>query len=138
MKASELRIGNLVDCPKPDFGTEYGGPLLNSFAKRKIRPLQLFDLSFIEEEEYKPVPITKEWLIRFGFAEKAIAGCDPTYFWIEEQESGQQFELDWDNVAGIDLSYDGSNFSLWFPHIKYVHQLQNMYFSLTGKELTLT
>ena len=57
MKASELRLGNLV---------KIGG---------EINQLELCDFVDIHEHktiwQYEPIPITEEWLLKFGF-EKGV------------------------------------------------------------------
>jgi len=82
-------------------------------------------------DELSPVPITDEWLLHFGFfaflnssGEKTgyfdhptenfhvVTGVKP-WVYIVDQYSEHQLNLD----------------------IQYVHQLQNLYFCLTGQEL---
>ncbi len=115
LKASELRIGNLVMFDKEliDLGW-----------------INLKDLSNelpITNALYKPIQLTEEWLVKFGFE---------TNNWTD---NGHPIYYGW-NKSGFllegklpNLSLDGSNNELI---IKHVHQLQNLYFSLTGKELT--
>ena len=66
---------------------------------------------------YSPIELTEEWLIKFGFV----------------KHSGGYLSSD----SAIELTFD---FLVWKPNIKrlkilYVHQLQNLYFAITGKEL---
>lgn len=69
-----------------------------------------------------PIPLTEEWLIKFGFKEN-------------------EFSLVFEN--GLIGVYEQDNL-FWFDtntdciEIKHVHQLQNIYFALTGKELQQT
>jgi hypothetical protein len=76
---------------------------------------------------FKPIPLTEEWLLKLGLEKIGI--------WT--------FSL---NLAGnLDLIYylgeKGWSIGLKsysdFSNLKYVHQLQNLYFALTGKELTI-
>lgn len=60
---------------------------------------------------FEPIQLTEEWLLKFGY--------QIGMFWIL---STGEFRI---NISGI--HYD----------IQYVHQLQNLYFALTGEELTL-
>ena len=63
MNANELRIGNLIywDIPEKEnvphevIGIKQGKPLTT--------PISLGDTM----DEYKPIPLTEEWLLRFGF-----------------------------------------------------------------------
>lgn len=83
----------------------------------------------------KPIPLTEEWLLSFGFHEKyhstsnhwtkkaelVNAGCeliDP-----EDEKT--------DKLTGVFY------YSNWGIDILYVHQLQNLFFALTGEELEL-
>ena len=81
--------------------------------------------------QYKPVSITEEWLLKFGFK-----------LTINNKDSGyKQFGL---NIKGLDLMFclecnsDKPDFYLNMVgvDIDYIHQLQNLYFALTGVELS--
>jgi len=69
----------------------------------------------------EPIELTEEWLIKFGLKKKTIKSC----YW---------------TIKNFDVDLDG-----WFGFnkmvapvpLKYVHQLQNLYFALTGNELTI-
>ena len=82
-----------------------------------------------ESSAIKPIPLNEDWLVRFGFE------------LVEKQYDAQEF-----NVYKNSYFTWNSNHGWWFCNInienkakiKYVHQLQNLYFALTGIELTLT
>lgn len=66
----------------------------------------------------KPIPLTNEWLLRFGFEHNTKYEY---YFY-------NKFILDNGFILmDIDINVE----------VKTVHQLQNLFFSLTGEELTL-
>ena len=78
------------------------------------------------EDEYffsyfEPIELTEEWLIKFGHESSFI----PDLYEIGKLS----FYID-DGICWIDVFGDSIE-------IKYVHQLQNLYFALTGKELTI-
>lgn len=108
IKPSELRIGNYVY----DLDENH-----NQVVKRTYH----IDENYIKIE--KPIPLTEEWLLRFGF-EKDSNG----YFY------HKSFHI------GIAKQHDDI-FHLYKGHgcvdikIINVHQLQNLYFALTGEEL---
>lgn len=110
MEASELRIGNLVKDG-------------NDFEQVTIYHL---DCLSIGRCEFDPIPLTDEWLLKFGFHEKYKSSANRWCFdswciWDCEDEDGN-------------LSHE---FMYEFrTQIKYVHQLQNLYFALTNEELT--
>jgi hypothetical protein len=64
---------------------------------------------------YDPIPLTEEWLLKFGLMSiKTELGL-------------------WNNGDAIYFNY-GLEKSI---QLKYVHQLQNLYFALTGEELEI-
>lgn len=72
-------------------------------------------------KDIKPIILTKEWLIRFGFKAISYSMFLPVY-------NNGEIEL----ANDFSISYNGKRVV-----IKYVHQLQNLYFFLTDKELVL-
>jgi hypothetical protein len=128
MKASELRIGNYVsnpplsDCRKIDY--------LDIRDHAESRLIQPFD----------PIPLTEEWLIKFGFFVKEEISND-NFFGCHLYQNNDEFVIPYENtfhyIRDISSSeHDGST-EYRTTEIKYVHQLQNLYFALTGEELTI-
>jgi hypothetical protein len=77
---------------------------------------------------YNPcsIPLTEEWLVKFGFKL-------PAYSWI-----GDKFHLsEWDRYPLNWCVAMNKNNAIVVSKLKYVHQLQNLYFALTGEELEL-
>lgn len=115
MNASELRIGNKLIRPNGNIATVTWGV---------IKDIELGD------NTYKPIPLTEEWLVKFG------------WIWNQECNSYEKYP-NGDarmNLAfkEISVSYTMFNYvikALIAEGIYYVHQLQNLYFSLTGEEL---
>lgn len=135
MKAEELRIGNWVINPVP-------------FQHRQIDHLDIRDLAESRLNfPFEPIPLTEEWLLKFGFEKrpaKKKRGEDNfhqpcTTFDLDdltfENTSENKFILSLVNDCNSDFYCDQSPTTL--DHIKYVHQLQNLYFALTGEELTI-
>jgi len=82
------------------------------------------DTFFELPEKYKPIPLNEEWLVKFGF-EKDKSAFIYGYYALYNNEiywSGGVYSA-CDSISNIE--------------IKYVHQLQNLIFALTGEELTL-
>ena len=116
MEASELRIGNLIEMPCfPEFGKgNSDGPF---YAIKKVRPSTIAEAyTYKFEWVGKPIDLTEEWLYRLGLTKevKEMLGI-------------------WNNGDAIYFSY-GFERDL---KINHVHQLQNLYFALTGDELKL-
>jgi hypothetical protein len=72
-----------------------------------------------------PIPLTKKWFLDFGFRMRLTdAFVLPIY------SNG----ISWDFILEIEnkfFVFDN------FAKIKYVHQLQNLFFAITGEELTI-
>ena len=121
MEVRELRIGNLVQDNKGNT-IEVDASLFVA----DMDPNGYFDLS-----DCLPIQITPEWLEKLGFIRS-----DKTYSY----QTSDQFYIDWTMEDGICLNgiYDDimSNGDK-LEHIKYIHQLQNLYYALTGDELIL-
>lgn len=116
MKAKELRIGNLVESPD--------GFQIVIEIREKVFYTTDFKSSWAE---IKPIPLTEEWLEMFGLKLKP----NHTAFHIK----GMQFEIP--SMIG---GYHDNEFGLEEESIielKYVHQLQNLYFALKGEELEI-
>lgn len=124
IQANELRIGNYVKC-------DIGPTIVKS-----IRPTRIFDRDNVSFplDEIETIPLTEYWLMKFGF-ERLANG------WIIDDGSRNDYG---DKIAGdntfslFDRSY-GKLTDLRYEKIKLssIHQLQNLYFALTGQELTL-
>lgn len=113
MKAEELRYDNWVINPQ---GIE----------------TQIFWEGIIlhhREGRYKPIPLTEEWLEKFGFENQSL-----DIFINHKEEQGHWLEFTGEYVE-LQSSGDYSGHELGLKHVKHVHQLQNLYFALTGEEL---
>lgn len=117
MTSNELRIGNYVVL----FG--------------KIAQIQRSDFSETEHgiaiDSGKPIPLTEEWLLRFGFKNDYKKENWIGYFPLMLKKC---LQTHW--TVRIICNNVKDNFSTT-AEIKHVHQLQNLYFALTGEELTL-
>jgi hypothetical protein len=125
MKAEELRIGNFV------YQTEH------KFSSNPFKSIKQFDesnwyrigecIEFLED--FEPIPLTEEWLLKFGFSKNRH-----TYNWHNVSEYFGMIEQ-----YGVTFTYvESGNFdTIYGREIRHVHQLQNLYFALTGKELEI-
>jgi hypothetical protein len=111
----ELRIGNFVKTWK-------GIEEIESISKDSIIWTFHPECSTTRApEEIKPIPLTEEWLLKFGF--KLIIHIHGYSFW---------------SLKNCNIKiYDGKTeyYGYTVSHVKSVHSLQNLYFALTGKEL---
>lgn len=110
MKATELRIGNWVQTKQTE--------------KQFQVTTSTFEVLSVVESQYKPIPLTEEWLVKFGFDK--LHGN-----WFDNEGMIELYEKDNGYVMLEDSYYHCSQ------DLLYVHQLQNLYFALTGEELEL-
>jgi hypothetical protein len=116
MKSTELRIGNLVEF---DNGTDY-----------ELIEITAEDLKHIESGVYFPIPLTSEWLLKMGFEDDSYGNYRKyitEYAW---------FTVSIDRKTGAIREYVSIDYYEINPPCEYVHQVQNIYYYLTGKELT--
>lgn len=154
MNSRELRIGNLVRVNNEN--------LLGLDCKiYEVRHSHVFvnsdDLIHVRTELLQPIPLTEEWLIKFGFLNRKHF-CDNRIRYSDDQMDQIN---DWNLVTYDDygsfnfIGYDIDNHVLSVTEtytsgsgefstngiddfsIKNVHRLQNLYYALTGKELEL-
>ncbi len=127
MQAHELRVGNRV---------------LNNGVIRKVTGLIPHGDKYIvllddpvtkrSLQDIHPIPLTPEILEQCGFEDVSLGknglavrmminSSDELAYWKDEGILRYQTRL--------------SGFTRQFAHIKYLHQLQNLYFAMTGEEL---
>lgn len=126
MKASELRIGNLV----------LNDAVVNSIAVigAEYPALKTPQWNYIHAkyELIKPIQLTEEWLLKFGFKKNEDYDFEERIF--NEYFFPEDWQL-WSIGSFNNKGYVIEEFDN--PPLQYVHQLQNLYFALTGEELTI-
>jgi hypothetical protein len=129
MKASELRIGNLVW----DFNVIHPTEKYVTVETIELEGCMLRNERGVYKIKYhfmKPIPLTEEWLLKLGFEHFNDTGWSISHKKIYFILSYSFFK----NIVTIETDEEA-----WahIYNIKYVHQLQNLYFALTGEELIL-
>jgi hypothetical protein len=132
----ELRIGNTVKYKTP-FMQDYDLVLVESIISDGL--VDGINYSFSNENyilsfELQPVPVTEEWLLKFGFEKENISWFKNMI--IYKRDSFILHYLDHEFNPVIEDNSEGYFLAIG-NDIKYVHQLQNLYFDLTGEELTI-
>jgi len=119
MTAKELRIGNLI------LFTENNEPSIVAEIDAKGVKVDVGkELVWIELEAFSPIPLTSDWIKMFGFQDGKIQISNSPKRWLSWSYA-KEFCIensDWDELHEI-------------KNVEYVHQLQNLYFALTGSEL---
>lgn len=97
--------------------------------EKAIRVNHVSDIVMIVQnnEKYSGIPLTEEWLLRMGFKEFHKRDWD-----IGGQGNGQILTITTYFGKPIVLIHGGE-----VINIEHVHQLQNLYFALTGEELEI-
>ena len=119
MEEKELRIGNYVNI------------------EDTILRVDLQEL-YYNSSLMNPIPLTEEWVLKFGFEKddnefrvpKIIGFIESVY------EICIRFHDDFCDVVLEEEQLNIDTYAVVLPlKLKYVHQLQNLYFALTGQEL---
>lgn len=125
MRAKELRIGNFVNT------NDYINLEVLGISSTNVGlKLECTNFISVDYNELKPIPITVDWLLKLGFEYHTF---DKNYV-IKTKDN-------WHNsIKKIDGDWcynnDFSDAACYFvTDIKYVHQLQNMYYVLNEEEL---
>lgn len=114
MKATELRLGNyLNDNDEEDF---------------KVTPEIIMHIHDGGKHNFKPIPITDNWLECFQF--EKLCNRSEGYANTVWSHKKIQMRFHFDDKLLV-LKYHMAYF------IKYVHELQNLYYALTKEELVL-
>lgn len=132
MKANELRIGNLITRKNKVLKVCIIQPdkiLVSGYSWGK----------YFKCDDLEPIPLTEEWLFKFGFKKYEITGSyiktpkDTANGFGFRFHTQHPFMEDLFNSV-VECSYMEQQ--LYVKNgLKYVHQLQNIYFALTGEEL---
>jgi hypothetical protein len=120
MEAKDLRIGNLVMYSNNSTIFTVSG--LHEFGMDCFDDIEE---TYIEYDQFEGISLTEEWLLKFGFEFKPTG--DEVYEQIWKMEN---FEI-WEHSEGFCHDFHNGG------DLKYVHQFQNLYFALTGEELTI-
>lgn len=121
MKASELRIGSTY------LSTKFGVPVTLELADfdelyHRCDGAEIDDS--VIESLIKPIPLTEEWLVKFGFETDHIC-------WFKDGITIGDYK------DGFFYIPAGMSFAKRKNPIESVHQLQNLVFALTGEELNV-
>ena len=126
MKAEELRLNNMIIDRWGAVATVdtigFESTVRISTATYKSESCSINDC--------QPIPLTEEWLVKLGFIKSPAANS--IYRSIPELKAEIHFEFFRGGLVCVLYCSTGS----FIPNdIKFVHQLQNLYFAVLGEEL---
>ena len=120
INAKEIRIGNLVEyriTDKLDERKEWWE--VSEIDADDIHWLSKVDT---KDEDFRAIPITEEWLLKFDFKRFPWGLVKDNLLFKDDLKCSYL------------ILQVGNGFEV---KVKYVHELQNLYFALTGSELTV-
>lgn len=129
MKTTELRQGNLVYKTRPD-----GKEII------EVETIYKHFINGLGISAFEPIPLTEEWLIRFGFVKQRSfqnSYCKQlkSKLWFTIYETGEYEdpnELTFKEPKKWYISEGKFDIK-----IKFLHHFQNYFYFTTGEELTL-
>ncbi len=134
MKARELRIGNIIEYAIGDTFNDrepYFGKCIFQVVMIMDDSIKIdigYDATLrvlFDDPKLKSVKLTDEWLVKFGFKiHGRRISRDWFYLWYDDEKIV---------FALAEMQEETGAYLV----IKNVHQLQNLYFALTGEELTI-
>jgi len=135
MKSTELRIGNYISL------VDGRDVIVTGITNNKVLD-GIFTLIHHNEGSHIPehtlaIPLTEEWLVKFG---ARVWGHESSRMASIEITEHMSFEINLVNgdfhIVYDDLVVEGDHACI-AVNIKSIHKMQNLYFDLTGKELTI-
>lgn len=121
MKPTHLRIGNIINNPKGELIEVCGIKIIKTEE-------QYFEKVYVDvcENYYHataltPIPLTEDWLIKFGYIKSG-----------NFRFTGRGFIDLFSHKNNVTCSINDIEINL-----RYVHQLQNLFFALMGFELEI-
>ena len=139
MKTKELRLGNWV--------------MGNAPYQLTINALSMHVMYLDQGKQgyFEPIPLTEEWLVKFGFKKSVCfdygerINYQYEFFFNIGDNIERVFHYDDDEQKEVEVAFatrelfqreEDMQTRMWITKdIKHVHSLQNLYFELTGKEL---
>lgn len=126
MKANELRIGNYIQ----DY---YNTKIF--VVKTVDSTLEYLDLSDGKTHSnhitnLKPIPLTEDILLKCGFLLST-----PNQYIKHQHWYNETTDIEFNHLLMCSI-YEG-NGHVGVSHVKYLHQLQNLHYALTGQELAI-
>lgn len=128
METTELRLGNFVKSENFDISRIVGLSAVVTLDRIEYVHVAIPDNEFglWNNGKVEPIELTEEWLLKFGFEKNDIDDC-----FISPIGEIMQIDL---TAGQIDFIWDGAYSN---APCEFVHQLQNLFFAITGTELEI-
>ena len=126
MKITDLRIGNWINIRNHD--AKIGPAFFTDFDNYD------FENDGIFKPEIQPILLTEEWLLKFGFKKGKV--LTNIYYSLNIDASyGASIVAFIENEKKLEIYLSDCDGGHIGKKLEYVHELQNLYFALTGEEL---
>jgi hypothetical protein len=134
----ELRIGSWVRVTFSEdevgFGKDYNSYIT---AIQQMKSMVFGDHHWHPNDKLEPIPLTEDILLKCGFEKFIEQGSD---HWYPNQDGLWSLRLENNNpleyIFMIQVRVD--EYLKLDTRYRYLHQLQNLYFTLTGEELNIS
>ncbi len=129
MEATELRLGNWVygiDCNDWEPTCFQVSSIYEDYVN-----VSFTDSGMERASSIKPIPLTPEWLLKSSLKRQE----NPDTIYRDDDIGGLYFQLTNEGMYLVDWDEEVYAYCEIGQPMKYVHQLQNLYFALAGKEL---
>ena len=127
---NELRLGNWIESDNTEYDSKKK-ELVTSRVQFQINESQMRNIFNTYKTEFDFIQLTEQWLKDFGFE------VNGRYIYQIELPKGRFLErMLWNKKTSIFAVSCKDKYEYEIARILYIHTLQNLYFALTGKELT--
>lgn len=124
MKETELRVGNLV--------TRKSVPNICYVNYGVIQDIEIYSPT-----DYLPIPISEDWLEKLGFKKEWDEDGSGDYDYVKKIDRYLFIVRSQDLFSTYQRRDIGLKYEPLTKEIKYIHQLQNLYYALTEQELAV-
>lgn len=128
IQANEIRVGNLIHYTTLDINTGMQIQKEHTVSSNTIKEIEMR-----HNAPYFGIPLTEEWLVKLGF--RLNNTTVSTSVWTPDEPSTTKTYSESPLQPSLNYRVEAGIFTCTGRIITNVHQLQNLYFALTGTDL---
>ena len=138
MESKDLRIGNFVNLNRTNTCVEVKAVFSDGVNIQNQPPLDINKNMNVSINSVSPIPLTEEWLNKFSLMKKYLENPFEEGGYDLDEKGNRWYHWVDGGLFNLEIQTNGE---IWFEvyscyrHIQYVHELQNLYHALNGKEL---
>ena len=133
LRPEDLRIGNWV-CENDIFENPAWHHTVIGIGIKESDDIWLSNCDIFKASELYPIPLSEDWPERLGFGVHKFPSPSrgkTLYFKVDNETFWIEIYFPRNEKIDVVISLNDK----YLRHIKYVHHLQNLYYSLTGADL---